>query len=391
MKRKVPKRVIITDGFWRKSLSAVRSLGKEGFHVSVMGDSLFTTSFWSKFTNERIIAPLASTDPEAFGQALLNHLKSSPETILLPMEDATLSWVVMNKEKLKELNCHFLVPEQKSLQIALDKARTLDKARELKIPFPKTLKPEAAEIFAEKFTKLPPGEFIAKPRIGAGSKGLLYIPKQSTTEWENHWNQFGPMLIQERIPSHGIAYGVSLLMDQKGECVAQFVHQRRQQYPPSGGPSTDRQSVQAPELVQMSIQLLKSLKWKGVAMVEWKTDPRDKITKLMEINPRFWGSLELAVRSGMNFPKLYVQAALGEKLDHHVDYKLGVRSRWLIPGDFLRYLKQSQMERESLRRFFKGLPTHADEWDPLDIHGFFASIFCTGAKMARSRFSKLLK
>ena len=52
----------------------------------------------------------------------------------------------------------------------------------------------------------------------------------------------------------------------------------------------------------------------------------------MEVNGRFWGSLQLAIDAGMNFPLLFYRLAIGEDVPSQFDYKAGVRSRWLL-GD----------------------------------------------------------
>jgi len=39
-------------------------------------------------------------------------------------------------------------------------------------------------------------------------------------------------------------------------------------------------------------------------MVEFRVDARDGTAKLMEVNPRFWGSLQLSILSGADFPYL---------------------------------------------------------------------------------------
>ncbi len=66
--------------------------------------------------------------------------------------------------------------------------------------------------------------------------------------------------------------------------------------------------------MELGLSLLKSLNWIGVAMAEFKVDPRDGIPKLMEVNPRFWGSLHLAIVSGVDFPYLILKMAEGRNL-----------------------------------------------------------------------------
>lgn len=67
-------------------------------------------------------------------------------------------------------------------------------------------------------------------------------------------------------------------------------------------------------------------------MVEFKMDQADQILKLMEINGRFWGSLQLAIDAGVDFPSLLVQTLADEPMTPIDAYRVGVRSRWLM-GD----------------------------------------------------------
>ena len=53
---------------------------------------------------------------------------------------------------------------------------------------------------------------------------------------------------------------------------------------------------------------------------------------LIEINGRFWGSLQLSIEAGIDFPFLLYKLALGNKLECELSYKEGVKSRWLL-GD----------------------------------------------------------
>ena len=90
--------------------------------------------------------------------------------------------------------------------------------------------------------------------------------------------------------------------------------------------------------------MLEALNWNGVAMVEFKIDERDSRPKLMEINGRFWGSLQLAIDAGVDFPGLLIRS-INEKLPTDYDYTLGVKSRWLwgdIDALLARLLKNNQ-------------------------------------------------
>jgi hypothetical protein len=67
-------------------------------------------------------------------------------------------------------------------------------------------------------------------------------------------------------------------------------------------------------------------------MVEFKQDQRDGSLRLMEVNARFWGSLQLAIDAGVNFPELAAKVAVGRPASGPDHYRLGIRSRWLA-GD----------------------------------------------------------
>ena len=61
-------------------------------------------------------------------------------------------------------------------------------------------------------------------------------------------------------------------------------------------------------------KILDELKWEGVAMVEFKKDNSTGMYNLMEINAKFWGSLDLALVCGADFPGLMIDSALGKEI-----------------------------------------------------------------------------
>ena len=145
-----------------------------------MGDTWLTTSFWSRFTKHRVIAPVASRDPEGFGRALLAEIKRlGPGTVVLAMEDPSLLWAVKNQAALQAAGGILLAPDFATLEIAEDKSRTLEIAEALSLPCPKTWRPDTASEFAKLALSLEPGKFVVKPRSGTGSAGVNYGDSQT--------------------------------------------------------------------------------------------------------------------------------------------------------------------------------------------------------------------
>jgi predicted ATP-grasp superfamily ATP-dependent carboligase len=65
----------------------------------------------------------------------------------------------------------------------------------------------------------------------------------------------------------------------------------------------------------------------------------------MEINPRFWGSLPLAIAAGVNFPYLLYRLSRGETFKPVERYRIGLRCRWLLPGDLLHFIYHPHRHR----------------------------------------------
>jgi predicted ATP-grasp superfamily ATP-dependent carboligase len=151
------------------------------------------------------------------------------------------------------------------------------------------------------------------------------------------------LLVQEYVP--GIGEGLFLLAD-RGRTLIRFAHRRIREKPPTGGVSVLRESIEPdPTLLASAETLLAALDWTGVAMIEFRRAP-DGRAVLMELNPRLWGSLQLAVDAGIDFPSLLVALSRGEAVAE-VRARVGVRSRWLL-GD-LDHLLISLRRREVRR------------------------------------------
>jgi predicted ATP-grasp superfamily ATP-dependent carboligase len=137
-------------------------------------------------------------------------------------------------------------------------------------------------------------------------------------------------MIQRQVDGDGV--GIFALCD-RGETRMMFSHRRLREKPPWGGVSVLRESIAVdPVAGEYSRRLLRALGWHGVAMVEFKRERSTGVAFLMEINGRFWGSLQLAIDAGLNFPLSLAGLYCGDPVPQQNDYRVGIRSRWLL-GD----------------------------------------------------------
>src|SRR5262249_1903561 len=95
-------------------------------------------------------------------------------------------------------------------------------------------------------------------------------------------------LVQEHCPGHCVRVEICM---HEGKPIAAFQHERIRELPPTGGVSVMRRSKALTDaLFKDSVRLLVGMDWRGVAMVEYRYDPKTKRYWLMEVNGRFWGS-----------------------------------------------------------------------------------------------------
>ncbi|MGK9369471.1 ATP-grasp domain-containing protein [Melioribacter sp. Ez-97] len=341
--------VFILDGRSRAALSIVRSLGRKGFDIT-LGEEFKSFSFYSKFVKKKIIYPSPSNKKE-FLNFILNYIANNKVDLIIPVRDQCTEIISNNLDQIsKYTKC--VVPPIESFNIARDKEKTLELCRKLSIPHPKSVLSSEINGSLDELKKIFSLPIVIKPRISSGSRGIQVVNNWSELKYKYQIvsESYPNPIIQEFIP-HGGAYGVSLLFN-KGNFRAFFTHKRLREYPISGGPSTLSEGVRFPEIETYAIKLLEELKWHGVAMVEFRIDKRNNNPLLMEINPRFWGSLETAIFSGVDFPYLLYELAMLGDCEEIQNYQLGKKVRWLLFGDILWFLS-GRISLPKIKEFVK--------------------------------------
>lgn len=319
------KTAIVTDGKYRSSIAAVRALGRAGWRVVAVQAREDVQApppvFASVYTAETRWIEGSCQDP-GYGEKLLDLCQSMGDgqqrPVLFCVGAASLNAVAAQREAFAQ-KADFLVAGPQVLDSLNDKEQVQRRAEELGLPVPKQYfgPPEAYPV-------------VVKPHCGEkfGLKAAdRYKIARNPEEYQAALQALAPYdpspIVQERVEGDGC--GASLLLDREGRLVCALCHRRVREYPIAGGPSACCVSEYDQDRVERAHRLLRSFGFVGAAMVEFKGD------RLLEVNPRIWGSFPLTERAESPFAALYARAAAGERLDYQPeDYRAGVKMRFLL-------------------------------------------------------------
>lgn len=327
--------VLVLDAAQRSALAVTRSLGKlANISVSTAEAADQALAGSSRYSKQFFTSPNPITAPQDYLTWLEKLSKEMDFALIIPVTEVTSQLLLMNMERLPRVRLPFTSYEN-VLQLA-DKGNLMKLALSLDIPIPATQWLNSVAELNRESLNYP---FVLKPCLSkifttsawiATSVKIIHSPADLEKALQSEpYLQDHPLMIQEFIPGSGA--GIFCLYDH-GQAVTFFAHRRVREKPPQGGISVLSESVPVdPLLKQHAEKLLAAANWHGVAMVEFRVAP-DGTAYLMEVNTRFWGSLQLAIDSGVDFPALMASSELGLKLKKSADYKIGQRLRWLL-GD----------------------------------------------------------
>ena len=349
--------VIVTSASGAKALVVTRSLGREKIEVITMDSERFSAAFFSKYSSSHFIYPSPDKSPLNFISALEKYVKHRKSEVLMPINSTETLLISRYKTKFEPYTKVPFADYSKMVQLH-NKERLMKIATEIDLPTPKTYIIKNINNVRDIADAI---EYpvVIKLRDATSSIGVQYV--YSKDEFVHKYKLFIPKynlnpssypLVQEYIPGEG--YGVSALFNQ-GELRAIFTHKRLREYPITGGGSTFRVSVRHPEMEKIAIKLLEYINWHGVAMVEFKLDKRTNKPILLEVNPRFWGSINQAITSGVDFPYLLYKMATEGDIKPVLNYKLGVKTKFLMNDlrALFSYLKHSNNRVQILKDFSK--------------------------------------
>ncbi|CAA6820416.1 MAG: Unknown protein [uncultured Sulfurovum sp.] len=321
-------KLLITDLQFRKSFDIFNICQSKGYEILALH---------SGGVFEKIILPLVylqrihTIDKKENFEKLLTELLKKEKIVYFPIEENTTEFIYEFNKTKPENPLYYNLPPQEAFDMVKDKGKFSTFCQKNGIAVPK-------EYIYDKLLEQGeiPSKLIVKPRRGSGSMGIQFIDTYEELDKLKDLD-FSKHIIQERLDNSQDIEGAFFLFN-KGKFISYYGHERIRTYPPEGGVTVYSKVKLNQTLKLAGIELLEKLDWSGIAMVEFLYDHKDKTYKVIEVNPRAWGSIMLSEFCGANLISDYIKTSIGEKVCSS-EIKEECYIRWCFPWDFLLYFK----------------------------------------------------
>lgn len=326
--------ILITDVQYRKEFDNVSIIKKlfpnEHLILGTKKSSLFCKLAYGHCTVERLRTE-EGKDTFFHDFKILLEKYGQDKIIYFPGEEQTTDYVAEYIGQYGQGNIVCLLPSYSMYKMFRNKRSLNQYCLENGFPAPKEYKVE----------DLPAVDYpvLLKPEIGSGSHGQyrLYKKEDYTEDIKSALNK-EPYLIQELLPNGKEVQG-GFFLCHKGKVIGAYTHKRIRTSPEEGGVTVLSCLNDNPKLINQGIQLLEHAGWEGLIMLEYIYDDRSGEYKLIEANPRSWGSIMLSEYSGANLLQNYIRICLGQPIEKP-KMKEEAYIRWFFPVDLLNWIKK---------------------------------------------------
>lgn len=334
----VKHKILVLDGDHKNALSIVRHLGRTNqYIIDVVSGYRHPVAFLSKYVSRKFLVTNPHRDPEKYIDDIVSVIQNNNYLAVIPVSHISFRLCSLNSGRIKP-HAGLTIASPWQIGTATSKAQTYRLAEKTGVTYPKTIELNSIDDLEQIDTEYP---CVIKSPVETGKTLIDYARNREELiiKYKKMCsaNDFGGSLpvIQKYIEGEGAGF---FAFYKEGRCRSWFMHRRIREYPAKGGPSTAAEGFFNEQILHHGKLILDELKWEGVAMVEFKKDNRTGVYNLMEINAKFWGSLDLALVSGVNFPQMLIDDALGKDVVHK-EYPVK-RFQWILNGELFHLLER---------------------------------------------------
>jgi len=380
-------KILLCDGDYKNALGIIRSLGRNGHEVTVMAGRKGCLCSKSKYCHAE--EPVPDYDAPEFEQTFFDIIERRQIELVIPVGTPAYRRMSNIKDRILEKS-GIVIADSELISFCMDKEKTYRHAEKIGLPVPKTFYPESSDQ-VESIGDEISFPCVIKGRFETGFNIIAYAGDKielmrNYLDLCRRYDLQKPHelpMIQKYITGDG--YGFFAVYN-GGRCGPTFQHHRLREYPPEGGMSVCSESSRHEQVFEFGKKLLDSLNWHGPAMVEFKTDA-EGVPMLMEVNPKFWGSLDLGLEAGVDFPQALVDIVQTGQASPTDFYRYPFKYHWPLHGDLLHSLKRPH----KLPIFIADCVNpgvKSNLWLRDDLRGTFGIITNLAEKLMRRIFGK---
>ena len=380
--------ILIVNYIGNNVTSAIRSFVKLGHSVDIAIPSKklslgIRKYYKSKYLNKIYIINSPTIAPEKFKNDLLKIVSSNKYDSILPFGVVSTISIARIKNELSEYT-NIGIADYNIIELIHNKEKLQLLLNDNGFKVPKVYEYESIEDLKNIQIKFP---VVIKIRKGCGvDKGVRYAENfeelecnyqdlNSKTTLNPDIEDFFKPMIQEYIPGK-IHDGLFLF--NKGKMKSAMTQIREVTYPISGGVGVNNITTYEPGLIKYGKEILEFVKWHGPCQVEVKKDERDGGYKLIEINPKLWGTLDLSIKAGINFALKSVEIAVNGDTKEQYDYKVGLKYKWLFPLEIYTIYQDKGNRWKRIKKLFEIFKDNTlTEFDIKDLTPFIFNIIST--------------
>jgi carbamoyl-phosphate synthase large subunit len=230
---------------------------------------------------------------------LLELCRAEAVDVLIPTVDTELLPLARARGAFAAAGVTLVVASPETLEVCLDKWRLAQRCRDA-VRVPATWLVD--EDFDAAAVALPA---IVKPRSGSGSRGIALLQRRAELE---ALARDGTLLVQEHLP--GPEHSLDVLARTDGHVAAVVPRERLKV---DSGIAVTGRTKHDERLDTFAREVARLIGLTTVANVQVKA-AADGEPALLEVNPRFPGTMPLTVHSGVDMPRLAIGEALGEPI-----------------------------------------------------------------------------
>ena len=320
----------------RSTLTACRSLGRQGIAVDILGMGERSAAGYSRYARKLYELGDPTDDVQSLIDKLETFLSEKDYSLIIPLSDPSCQICLVARTMIESYS-PIALPSDEAFAYAFDKGLLVEKCQELGIPTPDSTVVTSENNLPKDFPcYLKPVHSAVIQHNQIRTFGVKKV--RSKSEFQNFIRECGDgvrILSQQECVGKGV--GVYLIANH-GKILSAS-QQNRLHEPRDGGGSSYRMTVPLdPALHEYTERLIEAIRWTGVAMLEFKEDSEKGCWSVMELNGRFWGSLALTVESGLDYPYWLYQLWINkdQTIGRYVTPSLGKRQRHL--GKDLKWL-----------------------------------------------------